>query len=415
MSQDPPIPTDVLVIGGGIAGLWTLAALCRRGINALLLEHAALGSGQTIWSQGIIHGGVKYALTGAATDAARAISKMPEVWRACLAGQGEVDLRGVTPLSESQVLWTTPGVVSRFAAAVASRAIRTPVRSLALADRPAIFGLAPRGTDVYEVPEPVLGVADVLAALRQAHHGQLLRIERVLSIDESSVRNAARRVRVAASAPGGAAQEFHCRALVLTAGAGNEALAHLAGFPSPADLMQRRPLHMVMARGPLPTLYGHCLAASTTPRLTITTLAGRQEDERVWLIGGGLAEEGVGRDDAAQRLAAAAELRSCLPWIDFSKVQLACGRIDRAEGRTADGARPDEPVIRTHGAVLAAWPTKLALAPVLAERVIGELARLDITPEQSAAADPAPTSAPSPPPPVATEPWREPRVVWNAM
>ncbi len=411
MSEPRPISTDVLVIGGGIAGLWILSALRRRGLGALLLEHAALGTGQTIWSQGIIHGGVKYALTGTATDAARAISKMPEVWRACLAGQGEVDLRAVAPLSQGQVLWTTPGVVSRFAAAVASRAIRTPVTSLSPAQRPPIFASAPRGVDVYEVPEPVLPVADVLSALRQAHHNHLVRIGRVVSIDDSSAREPARRVRVVASIRHAPQVEFHARGLVLAAGAGNEPLARLAGFPGAVGLMQRRPLHMVVARGRLPALFGHCVGASTTPRLTITTLTGRTPDERVWLIGGGLAEEGVSRETSAQRDVAAAELRACLPWVDFSGVQLACGRIDRAEGRTPGGARPDEPVIRTHGTVLAAWPTKLALAPVLAERILAALAGLGIAPEASSRVELGPFDAP----PVAAEPWHEPGLLWTRM
>ena len=55
---------DIAIIGGGIAGLWMLSRLRKRGYSALLIESEALGSGQTICSQGIIHGGVKYSLQG---------------------------------------------------------------------------------------------------------------------------------------------------------------------------------------------------------------------------------------------------------------------------------------------------------------------------------------------------------------
>ena len=55
---------DVLVFGGGAAGLWCLHQLRRGGYHAILLESTALGSGQTIRAQGIIHGGGKYALRG---------------------------------------------------------------------------------------------------------------------------------------------------------------------------------------------------------------------------------------------------------------------------------------------------------------------------------------------------------------
>ena len=58
---------DVVIVGGGIAGLWILSALRAEGYQTILLEKDALGAGQTLASQGIIHGGTKYALTGKLT------------------------------------------------------------------------------------------------------------------------------------------------------------------------------------------------------------------------------------------------------------------------------------------------------------------------------------------------------------
>ena len=73
---------DVLILGGGGAGLWLLDDLHRQGYSAALVEASSLGSGQTIASQGIIHGGLKYALNGkAAGSAAKAIRDMPLRWR----------------------------------------------------------------------------------------------------------------------------------------------------------------------------------------------------------------------------------------------------------------------------------------------------------------------------------------------
>ena len=60
---------DIAILGGGIAGLWLLNLLVSRGYSVVLLEKEALGAGQTIASQGMIHGGVKYALQGLLTDA----------------------------------------------------------------------------------------------------------------------------------------------------------------------------------------------------------------------------------------------------------------------------------------------------------------------------------------------------------
>ena len=77
---------DVLILGGGTSGLWLLDDLYRRGFRVALVEAGQLGAGQTISSQGIIHGGLKYALGGRATKASLAIRDMPQRWRRSLLG-----------------------------------------------------------------------------------------------------------------------------------------------------------------------------------------------------------------------------------------------------------------------------------------------------------------------------------------
>ena len=81
--QVTEISVDVLLIGGGIAGLWTLARLQQAGYKSVLLESQKLGAGQTRYAQGIIHGGTKYALTGKLTASSEAVADMPARWRAC--------------------------------------------------------------------------------------------------------------------------------------------------------------------------------------------------------------------------------------------------------------------------------------------------------------------------------------------
>ena len=49
----------------------------------MLLERDSLGGEQTLASQGMIHGGLKYALGGTLTRSSEAIANMPERWRAC--------------------------------------------------------------------------------------------------------------------------------------------------------------------------------------------------------------------------------------------------------------------------------------------------------------------------------------------
>jgi glycine/D-amino acid oxidase-like deaminating enzyme len=84
---------DVLIFGGGAAGLWCLDRFRRAGYLTILLESTALGYGQTIQAQGIVHGGGKYALRGVRDFAAvQATQEMPQRWRRSLAGELEPDL-----------------------------------------------------------------------------------------------------------------------------------------------------------------------------------------------------------------------------------------------------------------------------------------------------------------------------------
>jgi glycerol-3-phosphate dehydrogenase len=76
------VKVDIAIIGGGIAGLWLLNSLQAKGYSAVLFEKNALGSDQTIASQGMIHGGVKYALSGALSGESEAIVNMPDHWKA---------------------------------------------------------------------------------------------------------------------------------------------------------------------------------------------------------------------------------------------------------------------------------------------------------------------------------------------
>ena len=68
------IHRQVIIAGAGIAGLWTLRRLLAAGYDAILLERDAIGAGQTLGAQGILHGGVKYGLDGSNRDIAAELS-----------------------------------------------------------------------------------------------------------------------------------------------------------------------------------------------------------------------------------------------------------------------------------------------------------------------------------------------------
>ncbi len=348
-----------------MAGLWARAALAGRGYSVALLERASLGADQSLASQGIIHAGIKYALTGKASRASRALAEAAAIWRPCLDGRREPDLSRVSVLAERMHLWTTARKRSKLAAWGASIAMRSGVRKLSATERAEALGGAPESVDLYEVDEPVIDPAELLAGLLTAGTGPCAQIMSEPGPTFETLDNGS--TLVSTTLRGEERVEILAGRVLFCAGAGNESLLRAIGR-DPEALAQRRPLHMVLVRDAPIELHGHCIQRSDVPRLTITT--SRCGSERVWLIGGDLAERGVERDRDEQIAAAKRELSEVLGWLDVSRCGFDTFRIDRAEGRTHDASRPDLPVILDLGGVISVWPTKLALAPLAAERVV---------------------------------------------
>ena len=136
---------------------------------------------------------------------------------------------------------------------------------------------------------------------------------------------------------------------------------------------------MVLAKGPaLKPLYAHCLGGGPKPRVTVTTHPAA-DGQWVWYLGGDLAEaEGVARDEAEQIKAAQKEMADLLPWVDQAATQWATLRVDRAEPAQSGLVRPDNAFLAEQERLLVGWPTKLALAPDFADRVLAALKRDEI-------------------------------------
>ena len=358
---------DTLIAGGGIAGLWLLNVLRSRGYSAVLFESESLGGVQTLASQGIIHGGVKYALGGALTPASEAMSQAPGRWRACLEGAGEVDLRGLEPLCEHFHLFAGAGTLGTLAAFLASKALRGRVERLDPRDFPEAFRDDAFRGSVYRLTDFALDPSALVERLSTLAAGCIYRHS--LTADACTL---GRNVQVRL-----ADRTLSANRLILAAGAGNDRL--LDGFGLTGITMQRRPLHQVIVRHPnLPPLYGHWLAGAgrAEPRLTITSHCSGGESapgDRLWHLGGRLATDGAGRNAQEQRRKAMLELRACFPWMDWSPATVETWRIDRAELRQRAGVRPDRAFAEASGPCIVCWPTKLTLAPDLGDRVLSLL------------------------------------------
>lgn len=362
MSSSPLVVTDVTIVGGGIAGLWLANLLCARGYNVTLFERGGVGGEQTLASQGMIHGGLKYALSGNLTKSSEAIAKMPVRWRECLAGRGEIDLRALAPLSERYYLFAEASTFGQLTSFFASKSLRGRVKKLKPADYPPAF--AEFTGVVYELDDFVLDTSALLRELLEPIADRVLHHD----FDPKTCFLGNRAVGTPVRLHIGNTSIVTDR-LILCAGTATQSLLDDLKIPSPT--MQLRPLHQVIVRHAYPhPLYAHCLTRirRAEPRLTITSH--RDGDGWLWYLGGQLATRGVDKSTEELSLHARDELEECVPWINWTEARFSTLRVDRAEPKQESGQRPDEAFAQTCGNCIVCWPTKLSLVPDLGDRVV---------------------------------------------
>jgi glycerol-3-phosphate dehydrogenase len=379
-----------LIVGAGVAGLWLNARLRKQGFSTIVVERESLGGGQSVKSQGIIHGGAKYALHGALTGASEAIADMPRRWREALAGDGELDLSGVRILSQAHYLWSPGTLAGNLTSFFASKAVRGRVDQVKGEQLPPALQDPRFKGKVYRLAELVVDVPSLIERLANLAGDGLLAGQ---SIEPLFDNNEWVGLRVDG-------RDIHAQRIVFSAGAGNAELLAGAGISVPAQ--QLRPLHMVLVKGPsLKPLYAHCLGGGPKPRITVTTHPAAN-GEWVWYLGGDIAEaDGVAREPAEQIAVAKKELGNLLPWVDLSQAQWATLRVNRAEPAQSGLVRPDNAFLSDQGRLLVGWPTKLALAPDFSDRVLQALEQDGIKPGH------APALPELPRPPLGQTPWEQ--------
>lgn len=394
---------DVVILGGGAAGLWLLDDLRRAGFAAVLLESDALGAGQTVASQGIIHGGLKYTLDGLLSASATSIREMPTIWRRCLAGELNPDLSGTRLRAEFCYLWRTTTLSSKIGMLGARAGLRVGPSMLPADARPAALAGCP-GV-VARLDEQVIEPASFIETLARRHRDVLLRID-VSSGFELETDAPGRVTCIRLINPSdGEPLDLVPRHVVLTAGTGNETLMEQVRLPRVRA--QRRPLHMVLVRGELPELCGHCVDGMHT-RATITS-AKEMTGGCVWQVGGQIAEDGVELEPTDLVRHARRELADILPSVSLDGCAWSTYRVDRAEPSVRGRRRPSAQWAAMHGNVVVGWPTKLALVPRLAAQI------RDLLPNEPAIGhvDPA-TLEKWLRPRVAVPPWEETRSWFSA-
>jgi hypothetical protein len=129
----------------------------------------------------------------------------------------------------------------------------------------------------------------------------------------------------------------------------------------------------VIVAGMREPVYAHCAGASTKPLATVTSHP-EGDGGWIWYVGGGIAEDGITLSAEALVRQARTRLPALFPGADFSCARWAAFAVDRAEYGGEAGRRPGDAVVRDCGPALVVWPTKLALAPRLADLVLERVA-----------------------------------------
>ena len=364
------IKLDLIIIGAGIMGLWLLNKLSQLGYQVALLENKSIGGVQTMASQGIIHGGTKYALTGHLSDAAAGISQMTNVWAECVKGTGEIDLSQVKILSNKHYLWTRGLFTAGLKSFISSKLLASDSQVLKFKDYPEVFKNKLFSGSLCECEETVFDVPSLIKILSEKYRNNILwaedeRTQYLWSENKKNLEGIKiNNIKLQASQ------------YIFTAGEGTEDL--LKNLESPENLekikMQKRPLHMVYLKSEkiLPEIYAHCVDAGTKPRITITTHYA-DDGKMVWYLGGELAESGVNKNQKEQIDFAKLELEKLLPWVDLSCAEFSSFYINRAEVWSENKARPDGPFVKKINNFQIVWPTKLTFAPQAANLVLENL------------------------------------------
>ena len=352
---------DFAIIGGGVTGLWLNALLARTGFSTILIEKTALGMEQTLASQGMIHGGVKYSLSGLVNNHFDTLKGMPDRWMKCLSGDDPVDLRNVKILSPRSYMFSDASLSSKLVTFLGSLLLRGHVSPVKPANFPKAFSNPKFKGNLYELRDIVIDTRSLVENLTREFETRIVKGNPEIVCKAGRISNLiiGRKYRVKAEK------------YILAAGVGNQEIINAVEIPLE---MQNRSLHQVVIRGKnLPDLFAHAVSIRdlSKPRITFTTHI--LEGYKYWYLGGELAESGVKRTSLEQIKFAKEELNNILPWIDFSECKFSTFRIDRAEPKSKKNLKPAKAFVRFYENTIVCWPTKLALTPQLGDDVLSNI------------------------------------------
>ncbi|MEN9612629.1 MAG: hypothetical protein RLZZ628_3443 [Bacteroidota bacterium] len=362
---------DVVLLGGGIAGLWLLNRLKKEGYSVILLENEAIGGIQTIHSQGVIHSGFKYQNH---PEIVAKLKEMRQEWTEGLQGRGGVDISKTKVSAKHQYYWTQNASVN---ADFYEHLVGDDFKKLSKKDFPSLLKYSDYTGQVFEAAEMILDMPSLIQNLYDNYANFIFKINAKthFCFDEKGA------VQSVVLENG---DKIDAQFFILTAGSGNECFVNDLKVNSlcfkPLQQMQRRPLHQVLIyKQGLPDFHGVCVSPvnnAFTP--VIITTHYTENRQKIWYLGGDIATKGVERSEMAQIDFAKTEMKRLLPNINWSDAHWATYCVDRAEPLQASVALPTDGCVDVCKNVMQVFPVKFALMPDVANKVLNVFKQLKI-------------------------------------
>jgi len=366
---------DIVIFGAGISGLFLHNSLKSQGYNSLLISKGPIGGTQTLTSQGMIHGGQRYAIKGTKNNPS-SIALMPKRWEDCLSGKDIPNLKNTNILSSNQYMFASSGLGGKLTTFFATKAMKAKVELLKKENEfPDLFIEHNKTKEkLYKMYESVLDIKDIVKKLIDNFSDSIICTDKINYnyIDNKSLES----VDILFNN-----KEINIKAesYIFSAGEGNKEIADKV---SDKQLTQIRPLKQVLVKSLKHSFYGHCITTDPRPRMTIS--AHPYKEGFVWYLGGLVATKGVDLSDLDTIKFAKKELESIFPWINWEDKEWSTVYVNRAEPATETlKFLPTTPIIKEFNNIILAWPTKLTFAPALCDMVINKINNLNIIKTES--------------------------------
>lgn len=356
---------DVLVAGGGVAGVLTAAQLTTMGFRCLLVEPRAIAAEQSGHSHGYLHKG--YIYYRAERNLVRNLMNSRQIWDRYLSGSERVAAD-----SDLSLVGFENDNVARLATGVWDGA-GLSVNELGSEQWPNFLNDSPL-TRIYSTNEPSFDFTSVLSRIATNANGLTVIRGRVTRFGFSRKKCTSVECEI-----GGRVRKIRARYLVLACGGGNaKIILNTFGYFQAAP--STRTSFMLVVRGkPLPQL---SLILPENQFYGLFMVSRKIAGDGVWLASNYLSYSGhcTSRSVAARTwsIATLRTLDSLFPKLLRRGIRLGLYAAPKAELRRDPERLPEDKVVEHYGMtnVAAVWPTKLTLAPLITNELAGIVSTL---------------------------------------